>query len=151
MQLSHGLPLPMSAADVSRKMSIAALSEADGSSPILSSAPLSKSFSQDSLLRVQTLPQTPPDSTAGSPALKSYGKFFSLVRSTSQLLTVYKNLRPRLPQAARLILPFRRFSKAFRRLRGLDLTAFQASRNLTRRFESSFPPTGLLVRLHGLH
>lgn len=72
MRMSHHLPLPVPASDVSRKMSIAALSEADGSSPTLSSPELSRTLSHDSFLSVPALPQTPPDSTAGSPALKPY-------------------------------------------------------------------------------
>jgi hypothetical protein len=54
--------------DASRKMSIAALSEADASSPALSS----RSLKHEPYLGLPNLPQTPPDSTAGSPALKPY-------------------------------------------------------------------------------
>jgi len=77
MQFSQSLPLPVPATDISRKMSIAALSEADGSSPALSS----RSLKHDAYLSVPTLPQTPPDSTAGSPALKPY-EFASFASSS---------------------------------------------------------------------
>jgi hypothetical protein len=69
MQLSQNLPLPVPTMDASRKMSIAALSEADASSPALSS----RSLKHEPYLGLPNLPQTPPDSTAGSPALKPYG------------------------------------------------------------------------------
>lgn len=135
MQFSQSLPLPGAAMDISRKMSIAALSEADGFSPALSS----RSLKQETYLTVPTLPQTPPDSTAGSPAMKSYGKF---TRSDdAHSLLKFTDLQPvksslHLHSVVRLTLHYLLLWSRQQQAGSPPSTVFQAYMSSTRRFRS---------------
>lgn len=75
--------------EMSRKRSLATLSEPEST---CSDLPSAKKTRRNSFLGLPTLPHTPPDSIASSPAILPYGEPPRHIKAVSCLLTQYRYL-----------------------------------------------------------